>query len=76
MLCDESLEYWGAVFVAARILEHGITFCEFLEDPWKWLKALGLPSAPLGLASDYRPLLPRQVNAAQALWRRWDREAN
>ncbi len=72
MFSDEYLEYWGTVYVAARLLELGIPFQEFLEDPWASLKAVGLRSAPLCLACGYRPLLPRQVTVAQALWRRWE----
>jgi hypothetical protein len=71
MFNDEYLEYWGAVYVAARLLEQGIAFQEFLADPWGCLKAAGLASVPLYLACGYQPLLPHQVKVAQALWRRW-----
>lgn len=68
---DEYLEYWGTVFISCRLLEQGMTFGEFLNDPWGCLKAMGFQSAPLSLACGYRPLLPRQVKVAQALWRHW-----
>jgi hypothetical protein len=76
MFNDEYLEYWGTVFVAARLLEQGIPFQNFLADPWGCLKAVGLQSAPLSLACGCRPLLPRQVKVAQALWRRWEPETD
>jgi hypothetical protein len=76
MFNDEYLDYWGAVYVAARLLEQGIPFQEFLADPWGSLKVVGLQSAPLSLACGYRPLLPRQVKVAQALWRRWEPETD
>ena len=76
MYSNEYIEHWGAVYVASHLLEQGIPFHQFLEDPWGCLKAVGLPSAPLCLAWGYRPLLPRQVNVAQALWRRWGPETD
>jgi hypothetical protein len=76
MFNDEYLEYWGTVFVAARLLEQRIAFQEFLADPWGCLKAVGLPSAPFYLACGYQPLLPRQAQVAQALWRRWEPETD
>jgi hypothetical protein len=74
MFSDEYLEYWGTVYVAARLLEQGIPFQEFLADPRGCLKAAGLQSAPLCIASGYRPLLPRQAKVAQVLWRCWGTE--
>jgi hypothetical protein len=76
MFNDEYLEYWGAVFVAARLLEQGIPFQEFLEDPWGCLKVVGFQSAPPSVACGYRPLLPHQVKVAQALWRHWELETD
>ena len=72
MYSNEYLEHWGTVYVAARLLEQGMPFQEFLEDPRGCLEAVGLQSAPLCIASGYRPLLPRQRQVAQALWRRWE----
>ena len=71
MFSDEYLEYWGAVYVASRLLEQGIPFSTFLAYPWECLKTVEWQSVPLGLASGYRPLLPRQRHVAQALWKRW-----
>ncbi len=76
MCSDEYLEYWGTVFIACRLLEQDMAFDEFLKDPWGCLKAMGFQSAPLSLVCGYRPLLPRQVQVAQALWRRWEPETD
>jgi hypothetical protein len=76
MYSNEYLKHWGAVYVTAHLLEQGIPFQTFLEDPRGFLKAVSLQSAPLGIASGYRPLLPRQRRVAQALWRRWEPEAD
>lgn len=76
MRCDESLGYWSAVFVVTRLREHGNICRGFIEDPPGWLKAMDLASAPVGSACGHRPLLPRQRRVAQALWRRWKREAH
>lgn len=76
MYINEYLEYWSAVSVAARLLEQGIPFQEFLKDPRGYLKKPGPQSAPLYLACGRRPLLPRQVTVAQALWRRWEPQTN
>lgn len=37
MYQDAYIEYWGEIFVSARIIEFGITFERFLKDPWKHL---------------------------------------
>ena len=76
MYSNEYIEHWGTVFVTAHLFEQGIPFQKFLEDPWGCLKAVGLQSAPLSLACGYQPLLPRQVQMAQALWRRWEPETD
>jgi len=76
MYSNEYLEHWGTVYVTARLLEQGIPFQEFLEDPRGFLKKLGPQPAPLFLACDCQPLLPRQVKVAQALWRRWEPETD
>jgi hypothetical protein len=76
MYSDEYLEHWGTVFVAARLLEQGIPFQEFLEDPRGYLNWPGPQSASLSLACACRPLLPRQIKVAQALWRRWEPETD
>ena len=72
MYSNEFLEHWGAVYVASGLLEREIPFQEFLENPWGYLKAVELSSTPLCIASGYRPLLPRQRQVAQALWRSWE----
>jgi hypothetical protein len=76
MYSNEYLDHWGTMYVTAHLLEQGIPFQGFLEDPWGCLKSAGLQSAPQSLACGYRPLLPRQVQVAQALWRRWGQEAD
>ena len=40
MYQDTYIEYWGEIFVSARIIEFGITFERFLKDPWKHLICL------------------------------------
>ena len=40
MYQDTYIEYWGEIFVSARIIEFGITFERFLKDPWKHLRAM------------------------------------
>jgi len=76
MYSDKYLEHWGTVFVAGRLFEQGIAFQEFLKDPRECLKRPGPQSASLSLACACRPLLPRQVKVAQALWRRWEPETD
>ena len=44
------IEYWGEIFVSARIIEFGITFERFLKDPWKHLMSCGQESAPDAIA--------------------------
>jgi len=70
MFSDEYLDYWGAVYVAARLLERGILFHQFLEDPRGYLKTVGLSCAPLCIVSGFRPLLPRQKRVARTFWKR------
>ena len=41
MYQDTYIEYWGEIFVSARIIEFGITFERFLKDPWKHLMSCG-----------------------------------
>ena len=76
MYSNEYLEHWGTVFVAGRLFEQRIPFQEFLKDPRGCLKRPGPQSASLSLACACRPLLPRQIKVAQALWRRWEPETD
>lgn len=76
MYSNEYLEHWGTVFVAGRLFAQGILFQEFLKDPRGCLKRPGPQPAPLSRAGDCRPLLPRQVKVAQALWRCWEPETD
>lgn len=55
---DTYIEYWGEIFVSARIIEFGITFERFLKDPWKHLMSCGQESAPDSIAEGMLPLLP------------------
>mgnify|MGYP003387558686 FL=1 len=50
MYQDTYIEYWGEIFVSARIIEFGITFERFLKDPWKHLMSCGQESAPDAIA--------------------------
>ena len=74
MFSDEYLDYWGAVYVTARLCELGIPFQDFLADPWECLKGVELQPTPfLGCC---RPLLPRQRQVVQALWKSWESQTN
>jgi len=74
MYSNEYLEYWGEVYAVCRLFDYGTVFQEFLEEPWRCLCELGLQSAPVSLALGYQPLLPRQGQVAQGLWKRWEDE--
>ena len=50
MYQDTYIEYWGEIFISARIIEFGITFERFLKDPWKHLMSFGQESAPDAIA--------------------------
>lgn len=58
MYQDTYIEYWGEIFVSARIIEFGISFERFLKDPWKHLMSCGQESAPDAIAEGMLPLLP------------------
>lgn len=62
---DTYIEYWGEIFVSARIIEFGITFERFLKDPWKHLMSCGQESAPDSIAEGMLPLLPAQAEVAR-----------
>ncbi|APD85575.1 MULTISPECIES: hypothetical protein [Gammaproteobacteria] len=65
MYQDTYIEYWGDIFVFARIIEFGITFERFLKDPWKHLMSCGQESAPEAIAEGILPLLPAQAEVAR-----------
>jgi hypothetical protein len=65
MYQDTYIEYWGEIFVSARIIEFGITFECFLKDPWKHLMSCGQESAPDAIAQGMLPLLPAQAEVAR-----------
>lgn len=65
MYQDTYIEYWGEIFVSARIIEFGITFERFLKDPWKHLMSCGQESAPDAIAEGMLPLLPVQAEVAR-----------
>jgi hypothetical protein len=65
MYQDTYIEYWGEIFVSARIIEFGITFERFLKDPWKHLMSCGQESAPGVIAEGMLPLLPAQAEVAR-----------
>ncbi|WP_025674116.1 hypothetical protein [Salinivibrio socompensis] len=67
MYQDTYIEYWGEIFVSARIIEFGITFERFLKDPWKHLMSCGQESAPDAIAEGMRPLLPAQAEVARRI---------
>ncbi|EKO3742177.1 hypothetical protein ACNARU_17420 [Proteus sp. WDL240414] len=65
MYQDTYIEYWGEIFVSARIVEFGITFERFIKDPWKHLISCGQESAPDAIAEGMLPLLPAQAEVAR-----------
>ncbi|MBE4801550.1 hypothetical protein HJ165_07680 [Vibrio parahaemolyticus] len=65
MYQDTYIEYWGEIFVSARIIEFGISFEGFLKDPWKHLMSCGQESAPDAIAAGMLPLLPAQAEVAR-----------
>jgi hypothetical protein len=65
MYQDTYIEYWGEIFVSARIIEFRITFERFLKDPWKHLMSCGQESAPDAIAEGMLPLLPAQAEVAR-----------
>ena len=67
MYQDTYIEYWGEIFVSARIIEFGITFERFLKDPWKHLMSCGQESAPDAIAEGMLPLLPAQAEVARRI---------
>ncbi|KPN77841.1 hypothetical protein AEA42_05990 [Shewanella sp. Sh95] len=67
MYHDTYIEYWGEIFVSARIIEFGITFECFLKDPWKHLMSCGQESAPDAIAEGMLPLLPAQAEVARRI---------
>ncbi|ELV8801283.1 hypothetical protein QNE37_000917 [Vibrio vulnificus] len=67
MYQDTYIEYWGEIFVSARIIEFGITFERFLKDPWKHLMSCGQESAPDAIAVGMLPLLPAQAEVARRI---------
>ncbi|EPD3052078.1 TPA: hypothetical protein ACKR0U_003135 [Proteus mirabilis] len=67
MYQDTYIEYWGEIFVSARIIEFGITFERFIKDPWKHLMSCGQESAPDVIAEGMLPLLPAQAEVASCI---------
>ncbi|TVL08772.1 hypothetical protein AYI82_10600 [Shewanella algae] len=67
MYQDTYIEYWGEIFISARIIEFGITFERFLKDPWKHLMSCGQESAPDAIAAGMLPLLPAQAEVARRI---------
>ncbi len=67
MYQDTYIEYWGEIFVSARIIEFGLTFARFLKDPWKHLMAWGQEAAPDAIAEGMLPLLPAQAEVARRI---------
>ncbi|MBU3052094.1 hypothetical protein KDV73_01890 [Providencia stuartii] len=67
MYQDTYIEYWGEIFVSARIIEFGISFERFLKDPWKHLMSCGQESAPDSIAEGMLPLLPAQAEVARRI---------
>ena len=58
---NEHLEFWGEVYRADPVLQRAVPFDRFIADPWKYMHAPRDAAAPQG---EHRPLLPRQLAAA------------
>ena len=57
-------EYYALIFLEARILEHGISFNQFLVQPNYYLNEYGQESAHRSIGAGFKPLLPKQAEIA------------
>ncbi|MBL1321532.1 MAG: hypothetical protein COA63_010805 [Methylophaga sp.] len=64
IISDELLEHWGMIFVDNNIVQHHITFEQFLMDPEEILHAHAF-SKPMPLVDDFYSLLDKQVAVQQ-----------
>lgn len=63
----ERMPSWEAVYRDAGIARIGITFGEFIESPWEYLREAGQESAIASMARGHKPLLPKQAEVARRL---------
>jgi len=66
---DHSLEFWGDVFQACRLLGEGVSFENFIIDPQRTLQDFGMDDALEILESGFLPLLPKQARVRARLER-------
>ena len=66
---DCSLEFWGEVFQACRLVDEGLCFEDFLIDPHRTLRDFGMEDAVEVMESGFLPLLPRQARVRARLER-------
>jgi len=67
MYQDTYIEYWGEIFVSARIIEFGITFERFIKDPQERFRILRLVHREATIAEGMLPLLPAQAEVARRI---------
>jgi len=73
VVTDEELDFWGDVYVAARVGDRtAVTFEEFMKSPHRHLASCGQEDAVSMLNIGFLPLLPKQEAVIHALHRRWD----
>lgn len=66
-ISDEHLEFWGNVFEANRIYEHGIRFEYFITAPEEFLEALERRRIDHYAGDEFEPLLPAQARVARRI---------
>jgi len=72
---DEELDFWGDVYIAARVQERSsVTFDEFLKNPHRHLAACDQEDALSMLSVGFLPLLPKQEAAIHSLHKQWDKQ--
>ncbi len=64
---DEAIDLWGEVYRLCQIHALGLTFENFLADPWQTLRAMGQEDAPDIIQSGFLPLLPKQAEIRKRL---------
>ena len=73
VVIDEELEFWGDVYVAARVGDRtSANFEEFMKSPHRHLTACGQEDAVSMLNIGFLPLLPKQEAVIHSLHERWD----
>ena len=72
LMTNDELDTWADIYAQARVAELvNVTFSEFLQAPFTYLANAGQETALDCLITGYRPLLPKQVQAAQRIQQDW-----